>query len=71
MDFTFLVSSLWYMLFWSTLTWIAKHKYTLLVPDEGKFVPNMTSDVDRMDIRHNWDMLMPRKYNLVENQPED
>jgi hypothetical protein len=39
----------------------AKHKWTLLTPDGEKFVPNMTTDDNRMEIRHNWDMLMPRK----------
>lgn len=38
------------------------HKYTLLTPEEEKFVPNMTSDVNRMEVRRNWDMLMPRKF---------
>lgn len=38
------------------------HKYTLLTPEEEKFVPNMTSDVNRMEVRKNWDMLMPRRY---------
>jgi len=35
------------------------HKYTLLTPDEDRFVPNMSSDANRMEIRRNWDMLMP------------
>jgi len=35
------------------------HKYTLLTLEEEKYFPNMSSDADRMDIRHNWDMLMP------------
>lgn len=35
------------------------HKWTLLTPDEDKFIPNMTSNDDRMQIRKNWDMLMP------------
>ncbi|PQE08911.1 Thioesterase domain-containing protein [Rutstroemia sp. NJR-2017a WRK4] len=35
------------------------HKWTLLKPEEFIFVPNMTSNDDRMAIRHNWDMLMP------------
>ena len=43
------------------------HKYTLLTPDEEKFVPNMTSNDNRMEIRHNWDMLMPRKLQLSFN----
>ena len=37
------------------------HKYTLLTPEEDKFLPNMSSNDDRMAIRRNWDMLMPRK----------
>ncbi|KAH8657406.1 hypothetical protein BGZ60DRAFT_415833 [Tricladium varicosporioides] len=43
-----------------------KHKYTLLTPEEEKFVPNMTSDANRMEIRHNWDMLMPLGSGSVE-----
>ncbi|CZT08288.1 hypothetical protein WAI453_007338 [Rhynchosporium graminicola] len=35
------------------------HKWTLLTPDEEMFVPNMTSNDNRMEIRKNWDMLMP------------
>lgn len=42
------------------LTEAASHKYTLLTLEEEKYFPNMTSDEDRMAIRHNWDMLMPR-----------
>lgn len=38
------------------------HKYTLLTPEEEKFVPNMSTDANRMEIRRNWDMLMPRKF---------
>jgi len=37
----------------------SSHKYTLLTPDAENFVPNMTSDANRMEIRRNWDMLMP------------
>jgi hypothetical protein len=39
----------------------ASHTYTLLTLEEEKYFPNMSSDANRMDIRHNWDMLMPRK----------
>jgi hypothetical protein len=39
----------------------ASHTYTLLTLEEEKYFPNMSSDVNRMAIRHNWDMLMPRK----------
>jgi hypothetical protein len=28
-----------------------------------KFVPNMSSDANRMEVRRNWDMLMPRELN--------
>lgn len=35
------------------------HKYTLLTFEESKYFPNMTSDINRMEIRHNWDMLLP------------
>lgn len=40
---------------------IASHKWTLLTPDEEMFVPNMTTNDNRMEVRKNWDMLMPRK----------
>jgi hypothetical protein len=39
---------------------LASHKYTLLTLEEEKYFPNMSSDANRMEIRHNWDMLMPR-----------
>ncbi|TVY42185.1 Oxidase ustYa, partial [Lachnellula cervina] len=42
------------------------HKYTLLTPDEEKFVPNMSSNDDRMRVRRNWDMLMPLGSGTVE-----
>ncbi len=32
---------------------IASHKYTLLTPEESKFVPNMTRDENRMEVRRN------------------
>ncbi|UKZ49096.1 hypothetical protein TrVGV298_003335 [Trichoderma virens] len=35
------------------------HTYTFLKPEEDKFIPNMTSNDNRMEIRKNWDMLMP------------
>ncbi|KAN0122943.1 protein of unknown function (DUF3328) domain containing protein [Hyaloscypha variabilis] len=35
------------------------HTYTLLTLEEEKYFPNMSSDINRMEIRHNWDMLMP------------
>ncbi|PTB62040.1 hypothetical protein BBK36DRAFT_1163373 [Trichoderma citrinoviride] len=35
------------------------HTYTYLKPEEDKFIPNMTSNENRMEIRRNWDMLMP------------
>ncbi|KAL7952253.1 hypothetical protein V8C34DRAFT_319207 [Trichoderma compactum] len=35
------------------------HTYTFLKPEEDKYVPNMTSNDNRMEIRKNWDMLMP------------
>ncbi|KAL6889188.1 hypothetical protein GGI43DRAFT_387995 [Trichoderma evansii] len=35
------------------------HTYTFLKPEEEKYVPNMTSNDNRMEIRKNWDMLMP------------
>jgi hypothetical protein len=44
---------------------IASHKYTLLAPEELKFVPNMSTDANRMEIRRNWDMLMPRTSSLI------
>ncbi|KAL7815172.1 hypothetical protein V8C26DRAFT_131422 [Trichoderma gracile] len=35
------------------------HTYTYLKPEEDKFIPNMTSNDNRMEIRRNWDLLMP------------
>ncbi|KAH8122414.1 hypothetical protein FP744_10001177 [Trichoderma asperellum] len=35
------------------------HTYTFLKPEEDKYVPNMTSNDNRMEVRKNWDMLMP------------
>ncbi|KAL7807198.1 hypothetical protein V8C44DRAFT_337943 [Trichoderma aethiopicum] len=35
------------------------HTYTYLKPEVDKFIPNMTSNDNRMEIRRNWDMLMP------------
>jgi len=37
----------------------SSHKYTYLDLEKEKFVPNMTSDENRMEVRRNWDMLMP------------
>ncbi len=37
----------------------ASHTYTFLKLEADKFVPNMTSDENRMEIRRNWDKLMP------------
>jgi hypothetical protein len=42
-----------------------KHKYTLLVSKESDYVPDMNSNEDRMKIRKNWDMLMPRMYQCA------
>ncbi len=41
------------------------HTYTFLKPEEEKYMPNMTSNDNRMEIRRNWDMLMPREYIQV------
>ncbi|UKZ61414.1 uncharacterized protein TrAtP1_002679 [Trichoderma atroviride] len=35
------------------------HSYTFLKPEEDKYFPNITSNDNRMEIRKNWDMLMP------------
>lgn len=35
------------------------HKYEHLSFEKSKFVPNLTTDENRMEVRHNWDMLMP------------
>ncbi|EED15884.1 conserved hypothetical protein [Talaromyces stipitatus ATCC 10500] len=35
------------------------HTYTFLKPEEQKYVPNMTSNDNRMEVRRNWDLLMP------------
>jgi hypothetical protein len=39
---------------------LVSHTYTYLKPEEDKYVPNMTSNDNRMEIRRNWDLLMPR-----------
>jgi len=44
---------------------VESHTWTLLTPDMEKFVPDMESDDNRMEIRKNWDMLMPRKFILT------
>lgn len=45
--------------------WIVSHTYTYLKPEEDKYVPNMTSNDNRMEIRKNWDMLMPRTKPII------
>ena len=40
---------------------VVSHKYTLLTPNETAFVPDMSTNDNRMEVRKNWDMLMPRK----------
>ncbi|OAG34714.1 hypothetical protein AYO21_11106 [Fonsecaea monophora] len=35
------------------------HSYTFLKPDPDKFIPNMTSNDNRLEVRRNWDLLMP------------
>lgn len=35
-----------------------------LIPEQDRYMPNMTSDIDRMEIRNNWNMLMPRTNHL-------
>jgi hypothetical protein len=49
---------------------IAKHKYTLLTPNEKDYVPDMTSNSNRMEVRRNWDKLMPRE-QIVSFSPAD
>jgi hypothetical protein len=44
----------------SNLCSIVSHSYTFLKPEEDKYFPNITSNDNRMEIRRNWDMLMPR-----------
>jgi hypothetical protein len=66
--FTYQVSGK--VLKWSSRTTnstAASHTYTLLTLEEEKYFPNMSSDTDRMAIRHNWDMLMPREYFTLSN----
>lgn len=43
---------------------IVSHTYTYLKPEVDKFIPNMTSNDNRMEIRRNWDLLMPRTQPL-------
>lgn len=50
----------------SYLTITVSHTYTFLKPEEDKYVPNMTSNDNRMEIRKNWDMLMPRTKRAVQ-----
>nr|KAK5447382.1 hypothetical protein LTR18_002961 [Exophiala xenobiotica] len=35
------------------------HTYTYLKPDTETFIPNMTTNENRLEIRRNWDLLMP------------
>lgn len=50
------------------LTITVSHSYVHLKPDADKFVPNMTSNQNRMEIRQNWDLLMPRMLGTLLNQ---
>ena len=47
------------------LTVVASHTYTQLTIEAETYFPNMTSDVDRMAIRKNWDKLMPREFGFL------
>jgi hypothetical protein len=43
-----------------TLLWcLVSHTYTYLKPDTETFIPNMTTNENRLEIRRNWDLLMP------------
>jgi hypothetical protein len=43
-----------------TLLWsLVSHTYTYLKPDIETFIPNMTTNENRLEIRRNWDLLMP------------
>lgn len=46
---------------WFDTNMIVSHTYTYLKPDPDRFIPNMTSNDNRMEIRKNWDLLMPRE----------
>jgi hypothetical protein len=46
---------------WFDTNMIVSHTYTYLKPDLDRFIPNMTSNENRMEIRKNWDLLMPRE----------
>ncbi|KAF2667142.1 hypothetical protein BT63DRAFT_481585 [Microthyrium microscopicum] len=35
------------------------HTYTILTSNESAFIPDMASNVNRMEVRKNWDLLMP------------
>lgn len=39
---------------------VVSHSYTFLKPEEEKYIPNMTTNDNRMEVRKNWDLLMPR-----------
>lgn len=42
------------------------HQLIHLTPQQDKYMPNMTSDIDRMAIRQNWNDLMPLGSGSVE-----
>lgn len=48
---------------------LASHSYTYLKPEVEMFIPNMTSNENRMEVRRNWDLLMPCKGPLTSAYP--
>jgi hypothetical protein len=50
-------------------TAVVSHKVTFLAPEMDLYMPNMTSDDNRMEIRRNWDALMPRKFLRTISSP--
>jgi hypothetical protein len=60
-----------------TYDWIAdghahatvSHKYEYLMPQVEVYMPNMTSDDDRLEVRKKWDMLMPSESSVVLPSP--
>ncbi len=72
MGFTRRVSTLKLDLLWTTWRhplgqryhyspFLVSHSYTFLKPDVDRFIPNMTTLDNRLEIRRNWDLLMPCK----------
>lgn len=42
---------------------LGSHQQSPLHLEKLKYIPNLTNDDNRMEVRRNWDMLMPREYS--------